>query len=85
MPEEEPPTLALPRLRGREREGTVWRVLARVCGADAATAVLALLDDLASAVSAFEMTPEEWRVEAYSPSPVLTSDLDECASGSSGR
>jgi len=62
-------------LRGREREGAVWRVLARVCGADAASAVLALLDDLASAVSAFEMTPEEWRVEAYSPSPVLTSAL----------
>src|SRR6516164_7002274 len=54
---------------------TVWRILARVRGADAATAVLALLDDLANAVSAFEMTPEEWRVEAYSPSPVLTSTL----------
>src|ERR1700758_3183542 len=54
---------------------TVWRVLAKVCGADAATAVLALLDDLASAVSAFEMTPVEWRVEAYPPTPVLTSAL----------
>src|SRR5271166_755454 len=54
---------------------TVWRVLARVRGADAATAVLALLDDLAGAVSAFEITPKEWRVEAYPPSPVLTPAL----------
>jgi len=54
---------------------TVWRVLARVRGADAATAVLALLDDLAGAVSAFEITPEEWRVEAYPPSSVLSPAL----------
>ena len=38
---------------------TVWRVLARVRGADAATAVLALLDDLAGALSAFEMIPAD--------------------------
>src|SRR5271166_2683369 len=54
---------------------TVWRVLARVRGADAATAVLALLDDLAGAVSAFEIVEQEWRVEAYPPSPVLTPAL----------
>src|SRR5208282_155239 len=54
---------------------TVWRVLARVRGADAATAVLALLDDLAGAVSAFEIGEQEWRVEAYPPSSVLTPTL----------
>ncbi len=54
---------------------TVWRVLAKVCGADAATAVFSLLDDAAGAVSAFEIAPEEWRVEAYPPAPVLTPGL----------
>jgi ribosomal protein L11 methyltransferase len=54
---------------------TVWRVLARVRGADAATAVLALFDDLVGAVSAFEIEPDEWRVEAYPPSLVLTPAL----------
>jgi ribosomal protein L11 methyltransferase len=62
----------------RAREALVsaiWRVLARVRGADAATAVLALLDDLAGAVSAFEIVEQEWRVEAYPPSSVLTPTL----------
>jgi ribosomal protein L11 methyltransferase len=54
---------------------TVWRVLARVRGTDAATAVLARLDDLAGAVSAFEIAPQEWRVEAYPRLPVLTPAL----------
>ena len=54
---------------------TVWRVLARVRGADAATAVLALLDDLAGALSAFEIVEQEWRVEAYPPSSVLSPAL----------
>jgi len=58
---------------------TVWRVLAKVSGADAASAVLALLEDLADAASAFEITPQEWRVEAYPSSsilnPVLTAQL----------
>ena len=54
---------------------TVWRVLARVRGADAATAVLALLDDLAGALSAFEIVEHEWRVEAYPPSSVLSPAL----------
>jgi len=53
----------------------VWRVLARVSGADAATAVLAVLDDVTGAVSTFETTPPEWRVEAYPSSPVLTPAL----------
>src|SRR5271167_3663012 len=53
----------------------IWRVLAKGRGADAATAVLALLDDLVGAVSAFEIAQQEWRVEAYPPSPVLTPAL----------
>jgi ribosomal protein L11 methyltransferase len=56
-------------------DGAVWRVLARVCGADAATAVFSLLDDAVGAVSAFEIAAEEWRVEAYPPAPVLTPAL----------
>ncbi len=48
---------------------------ARVCGAAAASAVFALLDEIAAAVSAFETAPDEWRLEAYPQSPVLTPDL----------
>src|SRR6516165_169113 len=54
---------------------TVWRVLAKVSGADAASAVLALLEDLADAASAFEITPQEWRVEAYPSSSILNQVL----------
>ena len=54
---------------------TVWRVLARVRGADAAGAVLALLDDLADAVSGFETAAEEWHIEAYPASSLLTPAL----------
>jgi ribosomal protein L11 methyltransferase len=53
----------------------VWRVLARVRGADAASAVFSLLDEIAGAVSAFETASEEWRLEAYPRSPVLTPAL----------
>jgi ribosomal protein L11 methyltransferase len=49
----------------------VWRVHAKIRGADAAAVVGSLLDELTAAVSAFETAPEEWRVEAYPPSPVL--------------
>ena len=55
---------------------SVWHLLARVRGADAANAVLALLDDRADAVSAFETAPEEWRVEAYRQSPALNAELE---------
>src|SRR6516165_6216365 len=54
---------------------TVWHLLARIHGDEAASAVFALLDNIAAAVSAFETAPEEWRVEAYPPSPVLTPAL----------
>jgi ribosomal protein L11 methyltransferase len=53
----------------------VWRVLARVGGADAASAVFSLLDENAGAVSAFETAPEEWRLEAYPRAAVLTPGL----------
>jgi ribosomal protein L11 methyltransferase len=53
----------------------VWRVLARVRGADAASAVFSLLDNIAGAVSAFEIASEEWRLEAYPRSSVLTPAL----------
>jgi ribosomal protein L11 methyltransferase len=54
---------------------SVWRLLAHVRGADAASAVFALLDDSADAVSAFEAAPEEWRVEAYRQSRLLNAEL----------
>jgi ribosomal protein L11 methyltransferase len=53
----------------------VCHICAGVRGADAAEAVLALLDDRAGAVSAFETAPGEWRLEAYSQSSLLTPDL----------
>jgi ribosomal protein L11 methyltransferase len=46
-----------------------------VRGAGAASAVFAILDDLAAALSAFETMPDEWRLEAYPRAPVLTADL----------
>jgi ribosomal protein L11 methyltransferase len=42
---------------------------------EAATAVFALLDEAADAVSAFEVAPGEWRIEAYPASSVLTPAL----------
>src|SRR5438270_7678507 len=57
------------------RLDSVWRLLATVRGTDAANAVFMLLDERADAVSAFEITPEEWRVEAYRQSPFLSSEL----------
>ena len=53
----------------------VWRVLARVRGADAATAALGLLDDASRAVTAFEIGPEDWRIEVYQASRLLTPAL----------
>jgi ribosomal protein L11 methyltransferase len=53
----------------------VRHIHARVRGAAAASAVFALLDDIAAAVSAFETRPGDWRLEAYPQSPVLTPNL----------
>ncbi|MGH7115272.1 MAG: 50S ribosomal protein L11 methyltransferase [Stellaceae bacterium] len=50
-------------------------LVARVRGAAAASAVVAALDDRAGAVSAFDTAPEEWRVEAYAKSSILSPDL----------
>jgi ribosomal protein L11 methyltransferase len=51
----------------------VLRIGADVSGAEAALAVAAVLDDVATAVSAFEAEPDGpmWRVEAYPRVPVL--------------
>jgi ribosomal protein L11 methyltransferase len=54
----------------------VWQVTARVRGGDAVNAVFSLLDELAGAVSAFEIGPQEWRLEAYPQSPALTAELE---------
>jgi len=50
----------------------VWCSCARVRGAEATAAVVAILDELADAVSVFETGPEEWHVEAWPPASVLT-------------
>lgn len=54
---------------------TLWRVLAQVHGADAAEAVFSLLDEATGAASAFEITPDEWQLDAYPRSPLLSTDL----------
>jgi ribosomal protein L11 methyltransferase len=53
----------------------VWRLTADVRGGEAASAVFAILDDAAGAVSAFESGAEEWRLEAYPRSPALSPRL----------
>jgi ribosomal protein L11 methyltransferase len=53
----------------------IRRICARVRGAEAASAIFAVLDDTAAAVSAFEAAPGEWRLEAYPKSPILTPEL----------
>ncbi len=53
----------------------VFHIMARVRGVDAAEAVLALLDEIAGTVAAFEASPGEWRLEAYPQSSVLTPAL----------
>jgi ribosomal protein L11 methyltransferase len=52
-----------------------WHVLARIRGTDAASAIFTLLDKTSAAVSAFETGPEEWQVEAYPQSRLLTPEL----------
>src|SRR5829696_3173272 len=54
------------------------RITAEVSGADAALAVAAALDELAGAVSAFEIREADalWRVEAYPADPVLDAALE---------
>jgi ribosomal protein L11 methyltransferase len=53
----------------------VRQIVARVRGTDAAEAVLANLDEVAAAISAFETAAGEWRLEAYTRTAVLNPDL----------
>jgi ribosomal protein L11 methyltransferase len=53
----------------------VCHIVALVHGGDAAEAVLALLDDAAAAISAFETALGEWRLEAYPQAARLTPDF----------
>ena len=55
--------------------GTPLQLVAEVRGAAAAGAVLAQLDALAAALSAFETAPELWHIEAYPAVPRLTPEL----------
>ncbi len=68
---------------------SVWYLLARVRGTDAANAVFSLLDDVAGTVAAFETAPEEWRLEAYPRSaaltPALAAQLALTAAGAGGK
>jgi ribosomal protein L11 methyltransferase len=67
------------------------RITAEIAGAEAALAVAAMLDELAGAVSAFEICEADalWRVEAYPRSPVLDAPLEVrlalAAAGAGGR
>ena len=67
------------------------RITAEIEGADAALAVTGALDELAGAVSAFEIREADalWRVEAYPREPVLDTALEVrlalLAAGAGGR
>ncbi|MGE5268256.1 MAG: 50S ribosomal protein L11 methyltransferase [Thiohalocapsa sp.] len=54
-----------------------YRLAATIVGAEAALAVATALDEVATAVSAFESDERTalWRVEAYPPKPVLDGEL----------
>jgi ribosomal protein L11 methyltransferase len=58
----------------------LWRIAARVEGAEAASAVAEILDELTGGVSAFRTreagpAPAEWLVESYAATPVLDAAL----------
>jgi len=67
------------------------RITAQIAGADAALAVAAMLDEVAGAVSAFEVAEGAalWHVEAYPRAPVLDPQLEVrlalAAAASGGR
>jgi ribosomal protein L11 methyltransferase len=57
----------------------LWRIVARVEGAEAASAVADILDELTGGVSAFETRegrPPEWLVEAYTGAALVNAALD---------
>ena len=55
-----------------------WRIVTEIAGAEAALAVASALDELAGAVSAFEIdeAAAQWRVEAYPREAVLDAALE---------
>jgi ribosomal protein L11 methyltransferase len=55
--------------------GALLCFVAEVRGGAAADAVLAVLDDSAAAISAFETGPGAWRIEAYPRAPLLAPGL----------
>jgi ribosomal protein L11 methyltransferase len=55
--------------------GTPWHLVAEVQGTEAASAVFAILDETAVALSAFETAPLAWRIEAYPAKGLLTTEL----------
>lgn len=55
--------------------GPPWRLVAEVRGAEAAGAVISILDNLTAALSAFETAPQAWHIEAYPPVRLLTPEL----------
>jgi ribosomal protein L11 methyltransferase len=55
--------------------GAPWHLVAEVHGSEAASAVFAILDETAAALSAFETAPLAWRIEAYPPRRLLTPAL----------
>jgi ribosomal protein L11 methyltransferase len=71
---------------------TLFHIAARVEGADAASAVADILDELVDSVSAFETRegePTEWLVETYARTPLLDAALgvrlDLAAAAAGGR
>jgi ribosomal protein L11 methyltransferase len=57
----------------------LWRIAARLEGAEAASAVADILDELTGGVSAFETRegqPPEWLVEAYAGAALVNAALD---------
>jgi ribosomal protein L11 methyltransferase len=55
--------------------GATWRIFARVRGAGAAEAMFSLLDEASGAASAFEIAGDEWQLDAYPRSPLLTREF----------
>jgi len=58
---------------------TLWRIAVQVEGAEAASAVADIFEQLTGSVSAFEMResrPPEWLVETYAARPVVDAALD---------
>ena len=68
-----------------------WRIIAEIEGAEAAVEVAGVLDELAGAVTAFEVSaePAAWRAEAYPRAPVLQPEIEIrlalAAAGAGGR